>query len=228
MLRAVTFDATGTLFQPRDLGATYASVLARHGIEIEPAELGSLVPEVWRELACRARPERDRFAAHPDGARGFWRDVAARVCLLAGREPPPLFALAELFEAFARPEAWYVYPEVEATLAALLGRGLRLAIVSNWDERLPRLVTRLGLAGRFAAIVYSQEVGVEKPHPAIFAAALDRLQIAADEALHVGDRRLEDVEGARAAGLEALWLERDGGGDLATLADLTGRLDALA
>jgi putative hydrolase of the HAD superfamily len=228
MIRALTFDATGTLFTPRDVGGTYARVLSRHGVGIEPAEVVRLLPEVWREFACAARPERDRFASHPDGARGFWRDVVVRVCLRAGSEPPPPFAVAELFETFARADAWRLYPEVVATLDALAALGLRLAVVSNWDERLPRLISALGLAPRFEAIVVSQSIGVEKPHPAIFRAALERLGVSAEETVHIGDRRLEDVEGAEAAGLHALWLARSGGGDLDSLSALPGRLEALA
>jgi putative hydrolase of the HAD superfamily len=148
--------------------------------------------------------------------------------LLADRPPPPPFAIAELFEEFARPAAWRLDDAVPAVLDELAARGLRLAVVSNWDERLPRLLERMELAPRFAAIVYSQEVGVEKPHAAIFRTALARLGVEPAAALHVGDRRLEDVEGARAAGLDALWLSSDGRGDLGRLRDLPGRLDTLA
>jgi putative hydrolase of the HAD superfamily len=228
MLAAVTFDATGTLFALGDLAATYRRVLGRHGIELAPETLARLLGEVWQEFECAARPERDRFAAHPGGALGFWSDVVTRVCLRAGAGAPSRFACAELFETFARAEAWRLDPEAAAVLDALGGRGLRLAVVSNWDERLPRLLDGLGLARRFDAIVFSQEVGVEKPHPRIFRAALARLGVPPEAALHVGDRKLEDVEGARGAGLGALWLSRAGGGDLATLAELPERLAALA
>jgi putative hydrolase of the HAD superfamily len=228
VLRAVTLDATGTLFAPRDLGATYSCVLARHGVELAPAELSRLFGEVWRELACTADPAHDRFARHAEGARGFWRDVVARVCARADAPPPPPFAVAELFEEFARAEAWRLFDEVPGVLAELRARSLALAVVSNWDERLPRLLSRLGVAPSFAAVVYSQEVGVEKPHAAIFAAALERLGVDAGETLHVGDRRLEDVEGATAAGLHALFLVRGGGGDLASLAELPERLAEFA
>ena len=97
-------------------------------------------------------------------------------------------------------------------------------MVSNWDERLPRLLAALGLAGHFEAVVVSAEVGVEKPHPRIFEAALERLALAADEVVHVGDHAVEDVEGARAVGLRALRLARDGGGDLASLEELPAAL----
>lgn len=228
MIAAVSLDATGTLFAPRDLATDYAGILARHGTRIERELLATLLPEVWRELSCLADPTRDRFASHPGGARGFWRDVIDRVTDLAGVPHVSPFAAAELFDHFARPAAWRVYDEVPAALARLAARGLRLAVVSNWDERLPRLLAELGLAERFAVIVVSAEVGVEKPHRRIFEIAAERLGVAPGAILHVGDRRLDDVEGAEAAGLRAFWLARDGGGDLADLAALPERLAALA
>ena len=222
--RAVTLDFTRTLVHTPDPGGVYARVLARHGVELPAGELERLVPVVWRELGCAARPDHDRFAAHPGGARGFWRHFVARVVELAGGPPPSPFAAAELFEVFATPAPWQVYGDVRPALAALRGAGLRLAVVSNWDERLPRLLAALGLAGHFEAVVVSAEVGVEKPHPRIFEAALERLGLAADEVVHVGDHEVEDVEGARAVGLRALRLAREGGGDLSSLEELPAAL----
>jgi len=67
-------------------------------------------------------------------------------------------------------------------------------------------------------------VGWEKPHPEIFARAVAAFGLTPGEVVHVGDHRREDVEGARAAGLQALHLDRAGGGDLASLAELPGWL----
>lgn len=228
MITAVSFDATGTLFAPVDLAADYARILGRHGVAVERARLATLLPEVWSEFGCLADPSRDRFASHAGGARGFWRDVVDRVTDRAGLPRASPFAFAELYAHFASASAWRVYDEVPATLARLAARGLRLAVVSNWDERLPTLLAALGLAERFDVVVVSAEVGVEKPHPRIFAVAAERLGVAPAEIVHVGDRRLEDVEGPVAAGQRALWLARNGGGDLTDLSALTERLAALA
>jgi len=142
--------------------------------------------------------------------------------------PPSPFAAAELFHRFATPEAWEVFPEVPAVLARLRARGLRLAVVSNWDPRLPDLLESLGLARSFDAIVYSSQVGVEKPDPRIFLSALGRLKVEPAAALHVGDGKVEDAEGAAAAGLHALHLDRrrgvGKGGDLHDLTPLPGLL----
>jgi len=243
VIRAVSLDATGTLFAPRDLAADYQRILGRHGVTVERAGLRELLPEVWREFSCAVDPTRDRFASHPDGSRGFWRDVVGRVGTLAGWPPISPFAVAELYEHFARAEAWSVYADVVPALDRLVSAGLRLAVVSNWDERLPRLLAALGLGERFAALAVSAEVGVEKPDRRIFAAAAERLGLAPEEILHVGDRWLEDVEGAAAAGCSALWLRRGDGatidvprrepGGLApppigSLAEIAPRLAALA
>jgi putative hydrolase of the HAD superfamily len=221
MIRAVTFDVTHTLIHCPRLGEIYAEVLGRHGVEVAPEEAGRLVRQVWQELACVADPGRDRFTSHPEGPAGWWKRFLERLCEHLEAPPPSRFAAAELFARFARPDAWEVYPEVPDTLTALREMGLRLGVVSNWDTRLPELLDRLGLARFFDALVYSSAVGAEKPDRRIFEAALRSLGARAEEALHVGDGRLEDVEGAQAVGMQAFHLTRGrGAGDLRDLSRL--------
>ena len=107
-----------------------------------------------------------------------------------------------------------------ALLDSLRGRGLRLAVVANTWPDPPRLVRReldeLGVAERVDAIVLSGEVGARKPEPAIFERALEELGVAAAAALFVGDRLVDDVQGAAAAGMrtvQALWFRADDGAD---------------
>lgn len=227
MLSAVTFDLTGTLIHAPRRGEIYAEVLARHGSAVTPERAEALIAEVWRELDCLAHPAHDRFAAHPEGARGWWRRLLERMCERLEIPAPSPFAAAELYERFAGPEAWELFSEVDGTLAELRRRGLAVGLISNWDERLPRLLDGLGLAGRLDAVVYSQQVGAEKPHRRIFATALERLGAPPARVLHVGDRRRHDVEGARAVGMHALLLDRAGGdGDLTDLAGLPARIAA--
>lgn len=224
-VEAVTFDATGTLFHSPRLGAIYSQVLGRHGVEVGADEAARRVHTVWRELDCREQMDRERFGAHPGGARGWWRRFLDRFCEYQGAAPASPFAATELFDRFARAAAWEVYPDVVPALEALAGRGLRLAVVSNWDPRLPRLLEELRLARHFDAVVHSAAVGVEKPHPEIFRRALAALELPAERVLHVGDSRRHDLEGARAVGMRALLLDRDGGGgDLPSLSELPPRV----
>jgi putative hydrolase of the HAD superfamily len=227
MIKAVTFDVTHTLIHSPRLGEIYAETLNRHGVAVSPAEARRLVGAVWQEFSCSADPGRDRFTGHPEGERGWWARFLERLCEHLGVPPPSRFAAAELFHRFGTAEAWEVYPEVPDTLAALADQGVRLGVVSNWDHRLPGLLERLGLARFFDSVAYSSAVGVEKPDRRIFERALADLGAGPGEAVHVGDGRLEDVEGAVAAGLEALHLVREGrGGDLRDLSSLPDRIAA--
>jgi len=227
-MEAITFDVTGTLIHAPRLGELYAEVLGRHGVAVGPGEAARLVRQVWQELACRAAPGHDRFTAHPGGPRGWWKRFLERLCEHLGAPPPSPFAAAELFHRFGTPEAWEVYPEVRRTLEELRRMGLRLGVVSNWDPRLPELLAGLGLARYFSAVTYSSAAGVEKPDPRIFRQALAGLGVPPERApwaIHVGDGRLEDFEGATAAGMRALLLDRRrGAGDLSDLSRLPARL----
>lgn len=227
-LGAITFDATGTLFHCPRLGEIYSEIFGRHGIEVEARIARRLVREVWQELACRATPEQDRFTAYPGGARGWWLRFVERFAERLESPPPSRFVAAELFARFARADAWEVFPEVPAVLAELRARGFKLAVISNWDERLPAVLAGLDLFEAFDAVVTSGDARVEKPDRRIFDHALSLLGIPAERALHVGDREVEDCEGALAAGMSAaLRLDRTerNRGDLR---DLTGVLERLS
>ncbi len=112
------------------------------------------------------------------------------------------------------------FPDVEPALGELRDRGLRLVCVSNWDISLGDVLERTGIAASLDGVVTSAAVGARKPDPKIFAAALELAGCSADEAIHVGDTPAEDVAGAEAAGIRALYLERDGGGDIASLTEI--------
>jgi putative hydrolase of the HAD superfamily len=116
------------------------------------------------------------------------------------------------------------YPDAAQALDEIGALGLRRVCVSNWDYALAEVLERCGLAERFDAVVTSAAVGARKPDPRIFAVALDAAGCSADEALLVGDTPEEDIDGARAAGIPALLIDRDGGGDITSLAELGPRL----
>ena len=114
------------------------------------------------------------------------------------------------------------YPDAAPALAALRRRGLRIVCVSNWDHELPVVLERIGLAPLLDGVVTSAAVGARKPDPAIFATALAIAGCGAAEAIHVGDGD-EDVAGARAAGIDVIRIDRDGGADVSSLAEMVER-----
>lgn len=207
-VEAVTFDVTQTLIHAPRVAEIYSRVLHRHGSVVLPKDLRREIPWVWKEMACQADPSWDRFSRHPKGAKGWWFDFLKRLCRRLGVSEPTPFAAAELFDRFAQAAAWQVYDDVRPALAALKEQGLRLAVISNWDHRLPELLDRLDLLDAFDAVVYSSSVGVEKPHQRIFRHCLQALDVEPQRCLHVGDKALEDVEGAIAAGMQAVRVDR--------------------
>ena len=102
-----------------------------------------------------------------------------------------------------------------ALLDSLRGRGLRTGLVSNAFDPgwlLHRDLERMGLAERLDVAVFSSEVGKRKPHEAIFQTALERLEVDPKRTIFVGDRRYEDVRGAKELGMttvQALWFRAD-------------------
>jgi HAD superfamily hydrolase (TIGR01509 family) len=92
-------------------------------------------------------------------------------------------------------------------LAALRASGLRLGVISNTlqpGRYMDRSLARRGLLDTFSTRTYSSDVGVAKPHPDIFRAALAAMNVLPEQALHVGDRLLADVAGAQSVGMRAV------------------------
>lgn len=222
-VRALSFDVNGTLIHSPRLGEVYAEILSRHGVVVEADDAYRVARSVWQEFSCTLRLGEDRFASHPNGARGWWYRFIDRVCEHLGSAPPSPFAKAELYQHFTGPEPWDVYEEVPEVLESLRAGGLKMVVISNWDDRLPVLLEGLGLAPYFEIIVFSSGVGAEKPFPAIFHRALSHLELPPEQVIHIGDRQREDVEGAQAVGMQALHLIRDT--DSGELADLRPLLE---
>ncbi|HWB60625.1 MAG TPA: HAD-IA family hydrolase [Chthoniobacteraceae bacterium] len=193
-IQAVTFDVGGTLIQPwPSVGHVYAEVAGRHGLKnLSPEQLNARFKNAWR-----ARPG----FAH---SRNAWEELVKEVF---GASTPPGF-FSELYERFAEPDAWHIFDDVIPALDALASREIKLAVISNWDERLRPLLRALRLDRYFEAFAISIEVGFPKPSPVIFEHAATKLGLPPASILHVGDSLEMDVEGAKAAGFQALQIHR--------------------
>jgi len=211
----VLLDVGETLVGPRDsFGAAYARALAPLGVEL-PEELWErCMREVWDDMEGVVPRGRDRYAHYPGGEREYWfRFAKATIENAAGRTVADSLvneALELLGRAFRDVDAWKVYADVIPALVGLRDSGVRLGIVSNWDSRLPRLLDDLGLAPFFDSVGVSHLEGVEKPDPELFHRVLRRLDARPGQALHVGDLPEADLDGARAAGLDAVLIDRRG------------------
>jgi putative hydrolase of the HAD superfamily len=233
-MRAVLLDAGNTIIHARtSVGEVYAFVARRHGVEADARELDRAF-----HAAFRRRKEAFVLSASnphsPDRERAWWRDVVREAFRCAGSSErlEPLFdsVFDDLYRSFEEPEVWTVFPDVVPCLDVLERRGVPVAVLSNWDSRLHRVLAGLDLHRRFRFVLTSAEFGAEKPDPSIFLEASRRFGLAPDEIVHVGDLEVDDLQGARAAGMRALLLDRGclpgGGGDrICTLEELPARLE---
>ena len=207
---ALLLDAAGTLLHPREpIAATYARFARSYGCTRSAAEIGAAFSQAMRELPTRERGSRDW--------RSFWTEVVARS---TGVAAPALVDV--LIEHFAHAPAWQVAHGAARCLASLRDRGMKLGLVSNWSAELRPLLGELEIDAWFDTIVISAEEGIEKPDPEMFVRACARLGLGCDAAVHVGDSRRADVEGARAAGCAALHFGH--GHDVADFDELAARL----
>jgi putative hydrolase of the HAD superfamily len=143
---------------------------------------------------------------------GFRREVWRRgLAATAVSDDALVGELARAYPAFRRAVP-ALDPDAESTLSDL-GRDHRLALVTNGAPDVQReKLGRTTLSSHFAAIVISADIGIGKPDPRIFQAALDILGVPAAEAVMVGDSLERDIAGARRAGLRTVWLDRAGAG----------------
>jgi putative hydrolase of the HAD superfamily len=208
--QALLLDAMGTLIGlRRSVGCSYAELAADFGLTLEPAAIDRVFPRIYRQAPPLAFPGLEGDALR-QAELDWWGErigasVAAASQTRADELPPGL--VETLFERFADAALWQVYPEVPACIERWRSRPLKLAVVSNFDSRLPPLLADLGLAAALDALVVSSQVGAAKPDPAPFQRALQILQLEAHQVWHVGDSP-EDELGARAAGIRCLMVRR--------------------
>jgi FMN phosphatase YigB (HAD superfamily) len=177
-LRAVTLDANGTLVALADPVTPLREALQRHGVERSAGDVRTAFAAEVAYYLPRAHEGRDAASLASLRREAVRRFLAAADAELEPDAFVPDFLAAIRFEPL---------PGVPRALAELQALGLRLACVANWDVSLRPMLEGVNLAPRFDAIVSSAEAEAAKPDPAPLLLALERLGVAAEEALHCGD-----------------------------------------
>ncbi len=188
---AVTVDAFGTLVELTDPVPALRAALADRGVDRSVAEVG----RAFRAEVAYYRPR--SLEGRDQASLVSLRLACVRVFLEAADS---LLEAEEFVDPFV---ASIVFRPVEGAAGALdrlRHSGLALACVANWDIDLHEHLARLSVVDRFDVVVTSAEAGCEKPDPRIFELALERLDVRAARAIHIGDEAA-DRDGASAAGL---------------------------
>ncbi|MCI0359628.1 MAG: HAD-IA family hydrolase [Planctomycetaceae bacterium] len=205
MTMAIVFDAVGTLLRADPpVADVYHLAGWQHGSQLGRDEVGRRMRAAF--AASEAGEGLVREATSESLERERWRRIVASVFDDVPDAGGPLFRT--LWQHFAQPQSWRLFDDVAATLAELAERGFRLAIASNFDRRLRAIVAADPTLRRCERSFISSEIGFPKPDSRFFAAAAAQLDLPTDQILLVGDDWTNDILGARAAGWQALWLDR--------------------
>lgn len=216
MLRAVLFDVDFTIARPGPElhgGDGYRRLGERHGLVLDPSRYERAREAAILEL--KRHPDLD----HDDE---LWVEFTERIISGMGGSGDGARACAtEIVLSWERHENFDLYDDALPALADLRGRGLKLALVSNTARNLHEFVVHHGID--VDAVVSSRAHGKTKPHRSIFESALGLLDVEPAEAAMVGDSVEDDIEGARALGIRAVLLDRDG-----RHTDVVDRIESLA
>jgi putative hydrolase of the HAD superfamily len=204
--KGMAFDLFGTLVLQEQfsfdqcLDALYHSLLSG-GLSLEKAAFIQTYREVNRRLMSQA------MAEGRETHNRLW--IAGALQALGHAIPEDDPRVTRAVDAYFQPfiNSCQLIPETQEMLQAV-ARRYRLALLSNFTHApaVDRILTRLGIAGFFEAVLVSGRIGVRKPHPVIFAALTEEMQLAAGEIIFVGDELEADIIGARNAGMQTVWM----------------------
>lgn len=181
-------------------GSGYRAFCARHGIEVSEDRFPAAVISA---AALLDAPDDTPYDAEIFVA--YTRHIIERM----GGVGPRVDACArEIYAEWASCQHFDLYDEVPGALRDLVSSGRRIGLVSNSHRCLASFQSHFELEGLISAAISSPEHGFMKPHPTIFLAALQLMEVPPGEALMVGDSIRHDVEGALAAGMRAVLLHR--------------------
>ena len=197
-LRAVLFDVDFTIARPGpELGPEgYRRLGARFGLELDPSRYGEAREKAVEGIRRHPELEHDEE---------IWVAFTERIIRGMGGDADSAYECAiEMTRAWEHAEHFELFDDALPVLDELRGQGLKLGLVSNTGRNLDEFVAHHRL--EVDAALGSGAFGRTKPHPTIFRAVLERLEVEPSGAAMVGDSPEDDVEGARAAGIERAFL----------------------
>jgi len=202
MLEAVLFDVDFTIVRPGpELGPEgYRRLGARFGLDLEPSRYAAAREQAVEGIRRHPELEHDEE---------IWVAFTERIIRGMGGEAGSAHECAvAMTKAWEHAEHFELYEDALPVLAELRAQGLKLGLVSNTGRDLQAFVAHHRLD--VDAAIGSGSFGRTKPHPSIFEAVLERIEVEPADAAMVGDSPEDDIDGARAAGIErAFLLDRD-------------------
>ncbi|HEX7463832.1 MAG TPA: HAD-IA family hydrolase [Actinomycetota bacterium] len=203
---AVFFDAGETLVHPHPtFPDLFAEILRREGHEVDARTIRDRMHVVFDRFK-QAADTNELWTTSKERSRRFWHDVYDIFLADLGIASPAL--IEKVYGEFSDLANYTLFEDVLPVLEKLSGAGLKLGVVSNFEEWLERLLDELGLTPFFAVRVISGVEGLEKPDPRIFRLAMDRAGVAPEVSVYVGDDPVFDMEPAGDLGMFPVLIDR--------------------
>ena len=210
MIRSVFFDIYGTIagFHPSRYDVQSRACLY-FGIEVSPEGIirGYADADEYMSMSNSIHPLHTLDSSERDG---LFAEYERLVLAGSGIEVSLDTAIKIFRKVQTIPHDLAIFDDVIPCLDRLKLIGLTIGIISNMDHTPKELVSDLGLHGRINFMVTSGQVGVAKPHPKIFQSALSSAGVKPEEAVHVGDQLISDIQGAAEVGINPILIDRDG------------------
>jgi putative hydrolase of the HAD superfamily len=214
VIEIVFFDAGETLLHPHpSFPELFASTCNAHGYEVAEGEVARVQQQLAPHLTDIAEEELDQgliqgaslSAVHSEA---FWTALYLRLLRELGIDEPSLGRV--LYGVFSSAASYALFDDVDTALDSLQDDGYKLGLISNFEDWLEEILDLLEVSHRFDTTIISGLAGIEKPDPGIYELALDTAGISADRAVHIGDSPVNDVEPAKAVGMQPILVDRLG------------------
>ena len=207
MTQVVFFDVGGTLmYDDPPVPEVFTRVARRRGHKVTVRDVEPCMAQVDQYYQSEYLRDGDFWCSHERSVQ-IWLDmyaIMADYCGIQDKELPQA-----VYDEYLDPDNWSLFRDAKACLKGLKRRGFRLGIISNWDATLENLLRQMGYLPYFDDVVASAAVGHRKPNKAIFDIALERMGVAASEAVHIGDLPDADGAGAASAGIRPIIIDRN-------------------
>jgi putative hydrolase of the HAD superfamily len=213
-IRTVLFDFDRTLGQAKSHYGMYVRAAEEYGVAVTEAQLGAAqLDDAWAQWDTPLGPDHSAESADEATFAEVRREIARVRFHAAGVDCADDVLgqiTARVAELEGHADQYMIYDDTVPALERLGRSGVQSLIVSNHVWRLPEIIRALGISARFEGVITSARVGVRKPHPRIFEAAMRLAATGPDETIYVGDSYKHDVLGARGVGMDAILIDRDG------------------
>ena len=227
----VFLDFVGTIAFPLpDVTTVYFETGRRFGSHLERVEIDRRFRELYSFHFLKPRRSEPNGLKTDDGLeRGRWFDL---VTSLFKDVVDAASLFQTLWDHFALPTSWALYPDVASSLAILKQRGLRIGIASNFESRLLSICRNQPDLKPMEWVFPSSLVGWNKPSPRFYEAIAAHFSAASHELIMVGDHEVNDYQTPKSSGWTSFHLVREPGHllashQIAALAELPNRIERL-